>query len=82
MIDKKLKVYRMNEYEWWADYSEEEARKNYIEFTGEEDGIEDMEEEARMDTLKYKDEDMKVAITFAEQLARSPIQGLFATTEQ
>lgn len=32
MRDKELKVFRMNDYDWWADYSPEEAEKNYIAF--------------------------------------------------
>lgn len=80
---RKLKVYQMNECDWWADYSKEEARKNYIKYIGEEDVIDDMieESEKRMITLKYKDEDMKTAITFEQQLVRCPIVGLFASTE-
>jgi hypothetical protein len=83
MSEQKLKIYMMNEYDWWADYSREEARKNYIEQVGEPDCIDKMEEvsERAMERLKYKDEDMIFAITFKEQLIRNPKQGLFASTE-
>lgn len=80
---KTLKVYWMNEYDWWADYSIGEARENYIKMSGGGDSIDgDFHEEANMDTLKYKDEDMEEAITFAEQLERKPEVGLFASSEQ
>ena len=82
-IKKELKVYRMNEYDWWADYSAEKARKNYTEMAGDPECIDDMVEESekRMITLKYKDEDMDTAITFEQQLVRCPVVGLFASTE-
>ena len=84
MSDRKLKVYRMDDYDWWADYSEGEARRNYLEYTGvEEENISDMEQvtEEEMEKYKYQDEDMDVAISFKERLERNPIQGLFASTE-
>ena len=58
----ELKVYEMNEYDWWADFSIEEAKTNYLQFTGldEEDCKEDWEDgwpseltEEDMNRLEY-----------------------------
>ncbi len=90
MSGQKLKLYQMNDYDWWADYSEDEARKNYIKWQEESCGIDredidvdditEMSDES-MEELKYKDEDMETAITFKEELLRNPKQGFFASTE-
>ena len=89
-MSKELKVYQMNDYDFWADFSEDEARKNYTEFQLETCGIdkEDIDVEGiveisdeRMKELKYFDEDMSTAISFKEELTRKPKQGFFASTE-
>ena len=33
-MEKKAKVFSMNDCDWWADYSKEEAEKNYLKYTG------------------------------------------------
>jgi len=35
----KPKVYEMNDYDWWADFSPEEARKNYFKWEIDQVGI-------------------------------------------
>lgn len=71
-MNKKAKIYRMNEIDWWCDFSKEEALKNYYNFTGEEpeemldEPIELTEED--MIRLKYCDEDGKTVRTFKAEL--------------
>lgn len=77
-----LKVYRMNECDWWCDYSLEQAKRNYINDTCcDVSDTEDSEEQMGLNECKYKDEDMEEAITFAEQLAKMKNPGFFASTE-
>jgi len=61
-MKKVAKVYEMNGCDWWIDYSVEEAKKNYLEFTGmkETDVKEDWEEgwpvelnDEQINRLKY-----------------------------
>ena len=33
-MEKIAKIYDMNGCDWWCDYSVEEAKKNYLKFTG------------------------------------------------
>ena len=42
-MKKEAKVYEMNECDWWADYSMEDAKKNYLKFTGM--GLDDVKED-------------------------------------
>jgi hypothetical protein len=85
----QLKVFQMNDYDWWADYSKEEAKNNYIKWSMEQGGIpfEDIEIDIcelsgeMMDKFKYVDEDENTEITFTEELRRNPKPGFFASTE-
>ncbi len=87
----ELKVYQMNDYDWWADYSEDEARKSYTTWQLEQaeipkedieiyDDIIEMSNET-MEKFTFKDEDLDTVLTFKEELARNPKVGFFASTE-
>jgi hypothetical protein len=90
MATKKLKVFEINDCEWFADYSLEEAIQHYKEFTGCDDP--DNFSEAckvpysEMQRLKYVTEETKKngepkLISFARQLKTFTEPGYFATTE-
>lgn len=89
MSEQKLKVYQMNDYDFWADYSKDEAEKNYTEFQLEACGIDkediDVEDiveisDERMNELKYVDDDGAVR-TFKKELEKNPVKVFFASTE-
>ena len=85
---KQLKIYKMNEFDWWADYSEEEAIKNYLsEMLLDEDEIDEVEEVTGgdLDKLLFAKDVEGENITFRERLEflnedRNEPQ-LFASTE-
>ena len=66
-----MKVFRLNEYEWWAGESLESVKKMYMEVTGldEDEAFEDDYElsEEDMNREIYTDEDGSTR-TFKEQL--------------
>ena len=91
-----IKVFRLNDYEWWAGETLEEVKKNYTEITGVDgeeafdEPIEAMSAEALKSTKYHtdtKDKDGKaIVITFAEELENRIKSGqkfpcFFATTE-
>jgi len=90
---KKVKVYQLNEYDWWAGYSLESVKKAYIKETGvpEEEAFMDEGEvsDEAMDRFKYwggEDNLYDYPITFREELQHMIDQGIefpcfFATTE-
>ena len=94
---KKPHVYCMNECDWWADYSLQEAKEHYRTYCKEEIGIGDGEIEIdvayRLNKTQLKqytfwqDEEIRKgeAITFKEQLRRMAkkgnVPGFFASTE-
>lgn len=85
-----IKVYRMNDYDWWADYSILEARKNYITWQKEQaqldeedidvDHIVEMSDDS-MENLKYYNDGFNTVLTFKEELARNYKVGFFASTD-
>jgi len=92
----KIKVFRLNDYEWWAGETLEEVKKNYTEITGVDgeeafdEPIEVMSEKALKSTKYHtdtKDKDgKKIVITFAEELekqikSKQKFPCFFATTE-
>jgi len=90
---RKPKVYEMNDCDWWADFSPDEAKKNYSEFIdiddGESEPVELTEEE--MDRLTYATDDdypdgEVSTITFKQQIEYMIKNGekfpcFFASTE-
>ena len=89
-MSEKLKVYRMNDYDWWADYSEDEARKNYTDWQIETCGIdkEDVDtdcmyelSEEQMLKAAFIDEDASETVTFKDYLDANKRKGFFASTE-
>jgi len=91
-----IKVFRLNDYEWWAGETLEEVKKNYTEITGVDgeeafdESIEAMSEEALKSTKYHtdtKDKDGKaIVITFAEELenrikSEQKFPCFFATTD-
>lgn len=85
-LDRRLKVFQMNEYEWWCDFTIDEAIDNYLEATGvtEEEGLDDpnelTEEQLKMLTIRVNDDSDKT-MTFEQYLTTFNLPGLFATTE-
>lgn len=85
-----MKVFAMNDCEWWAAESLEEAKADYIKETGvpEEDGPFDDPHELgaeAMNRLRFSDDDGSVR-SFEAQLKKMVAEGskfpcLFATTE-
>lgn len=92
-----LNVYRMNSCDWWADYSLEEAKINYLKFCGS--SVNDAFDEDNppyqlildeMNTLMfapdpYNEPNVKVR-SFFQELKKQVIEGntkpfLFASTE-
>jgi hypothetical protein len=71
-VSDKIKVYKLNEYEWVASRSMDEAKKFYLKLTGLD------AEDAFMDEKKVSAKEMKCLIykdgdkerSFREQLAR------------
>jgi hypothetical protein len=86
-----MKVFAMNDCEWWAAETLEEAKADYLKETGMKEADEpfddphELDAEA-MDRLRFFDEDEKAKRSFREQLERMVSSGaefpcLFATTE-
>jgi len=87
---KAMKVFNMNDCDWFMARSLEEAIYEYKKYLKSqdmddepeywEDAVELTEEE--MDRLKYRDEDLPEAVTFREALAmRGSEPEFFASTE-
>lgn len=93
-IVRPPRVYKMNDYDWWADYSEDEANKNYRIWQIEQVGLEpeDCEDdeaieltETEMDTLNFVG-DNSALLTFREALQEMIEKGeefpcVFASTD-
>ncbi len=86
-----LKVFRLNDNDWWVAESLEEAKADYLKVTGlTEDEAFDGEAElsdADLDRLHIFDEDFRRTRSFRErleQIAADPLEsvpGIFASTE-
>ena len=92
-MERLPKVYEMNDCDWWADFSLEEARKNYSDFIEIEDDesepveltIEEMQELTYAKDCDYPDSKV-FTITFKQQLEHMIKKGekfpcFFASTE-
>jgi len=85
-MSDKLKVFKMNDYDWWADYSSEEAEKNYTSFVASQcDGDEATDGAILLnseDLLShtFHDEDGSTG-TFKEQLEKIDDPQFFGSTE-
>lgn len=87
---KDLKVFRMNDCDWWMDVDLESAKKNYPEFVGvgPADALDNPYEmnKSQLKSYKYVSEDFfGVEYSFLEELQRrqsiSNKPGFFASTE-
>lgn len=88
-----MKIYRMNDCDWWVGESLDACKADYIEECGDPESVEDAREltDEELDRLKFTDTDEdEVPIgekrSFREQLAREVAQGgtfprMFASTE-
>lgn len=69
----RLKVYKMNDCDWWMDTDLEAAKKHYLEFVCDnEDSLDNPREltESELDTLIFKpDEDDRPECTFREWMS-------------
>jgi len=90
--NSEARVYRMNDYDWWCDYSPEAATENYIKFVGKDTAEEfDTEPplqltEEEINRYKYHSEEPLIGIiTFKQELQRridnKDVPSLFASTE-
>ena len=87
---KDLKIFQMNECDWWMDVSLVEAKKNYPKFIDHGD-IEDILDnpyeltEKELKDLKYFDVELETRCSFLEELQRrqsiSDGPEFFASTE-
>ena len=89
-MNKTPKIYKMNQCDWWIDYSPSEAKTNYTQFTG----ISDNEDENyhypieltpnQLNKLTFLTEN-NTKITFQEELnnriKNNDIPSFFASTE-
>ena len=94
-MEKIAKVFEMNGSDWWADYSLEDAKNNYLKFTGttsddncwsDEPPVEVSEEQ--MKTLRFNPDPYEQHIslrTFQEELDKrvreNDVPSFFASTE-
>jgi len=87
----ELKVFQMNDCDWWADYSKDEARKNYLEALSEKDLSDphnyidddyfgDLSEGA-LNELFFRESRECTKITFKARLAQLDKPQFFASTE-
>lgn len=80
---KKLKVFLMEEGEWWADYNSEDAIENYEGFTGNDfdskngEYPEQLSEQQMKDMVVEDEEEGKVI--FSDYLKRFTKADYFAT---
>lgn len=88
MNELKLKVFRMNETDHFADYSKEDAIKNYKILCGIEDDeiLEDeidelTEEQLKKEILIFIDEPGQPEVTFFDHLQTFSKPGLFSSSE-
>jgi hypothetical protein len=90
ILEATVKVFAMNDCEWWAAETLEQAKADYLKETGTEEADEpfddphELDEEA-MDHLRFTDED-GTSRSFREQLEKMVSDGcefpsFFATTE-
>lgn len=92
-VRARIKVWTMNDCDWVAAGTLEEAREYYKEITGMDhdecnfdDGSEEPISDEAMDKMKFHDEGLPEPITFRQQLDRLLAQGqqfpmFFASTE-
>lgn len=89
MSDEPIKVFRLNDYEWWAARSLEEARSDYTETTGlsGEDAFDHPTQlsDEEMDQFIFIGDD-GTKVSFRQHLSNSiargnQFPGPFATTE-
>ena len=77
----------MNDYDWWCDYSPNNAKNNYIKFTGiiDENYPKPIQlTKKQLNTTKYITENL-TTITFKEELnnriKNNDVPSFFASTE-
>lgn len=88
-----MRIFQVNDCDWWMAESAEQARNSAIEAYGGDDDdcvlpLEEIEEVSatEMERLKFHDEDEEETRTFKEQLAKRIREGaakpeIFASTE-
>ena len=92
-LKKQIKVFQLNDCDWWAGYDLESVKKAYVKETGMslEEAFDDPREltDEEMDTLKHwgDEGDNKEPITFRQELDRMIESGFefpwfFASTER
>ncbi len=89
--NRPLKVYRMNDCDWWCDYSLEEAEEHFKEYFGKDALLDDVLEltNTELETLTYCAGKLwlfdgcaeKIEYSFKQELRYRKKPGFFATTE-
>lgn len=86
-VTYKLKIFKMNDYDWWIDTDLESAKINYLEFAEvEPEDVKDAIEisDDKLDILKYylSEDRQSEYITFREQINLiDQVPQFFASTE-
>lgn len=84
-----MKVFRLNDCDWWMAETMEQAKADYLKMTGEDSEIFDDPKELTAQDMEdhefYPDESVERAIPFSEELRNRIVAGrtseLFASTE-
>lgn len=78
--ERKLKCYKMNDFDWWVDYSLEEAKINYKKDSGlTDDEIDEAYELSDEELNQVFDNDDQT--TLRQYLESFSTPGFFASTE-
>jgi hypothetical protein len=83
-----MRVFKVNDCDWWMAETAEQAKLAAIEFYGDEDMVEEVEEltDEQMNSHTFYDEDDETTRTFEAQLLKRIKEGatepeMFASTE-
>lgn len=91
-MSEKIKIFKLNDCDWWAGSDLESVKADYLKTTGETELDDTFDEpyelsDALMERLKFRrDDDNHTEVTFKEELARQIAEGqefpcFFASTE-
>ena len=83
-----MRVFKVNDCDWWMASTAEQAKSAAIEFYGDEDMVDEVEEltDEQLNSHTFHDEDDETTRTFEAQLLKRIKEGatkpeMFASTE-
>jgi hypothetical protein len=86
--EKIMRVFRVNDFDWWMAETAEQAKSAAIEFYGDEDMVDEVVEltDDQLSSHTFYDEDDETTKTFEQQLLKRIKEGattpeMFASTE-